>query len=160
MEEVQGNENEIENLLQEDVVIQMAMERTKQDEVIVQPIVNEFLERIVALIDNPDENFDLRHGFLILGKSINYLSQSLCKDEAQFKEEITNSHMVVVDKFMGAISPEMDENNVPIEGTYDEENFSIRRLMMMSGSLIDYVYWRDALSTYAEQREKLEAEAK
>lgn len=156
------NENDlmpsIEGMLQEDKVIQEAMERTKQDDSLVQPVVTQFLTDIMGRVENPEDTFELRHGFLTLGKTLNYLAQALCKDYEHFQKELTSAHKTVVDKIMVSISPKFDDEGNVIEGSFDDEDFSLRRLMMMSGSLVDYVYWREALSHYAEKREELETE--
>lgn len=156
------NENEdlitsIEDMLQEDKVIQEAMEKTKRDDTLVQPLVTQFLTEIMGKVEDTEDTFELRHGFLALGKTLNYLAQALCKDYEHFQTELTAAHKTVVDKLMVSISPKFDEEGNVIEGSFDDEDFSLRRLMMMSGSLVDYVYWRETLGQYAERREELES---
>lgn len=143
----------IEEMLLEDKVIKQAIEKTKKDDTIVQPLVTKFLSEIMENVEDPDKEFDIKHGFLTLGKTINYLSQALCKDYDHFQKELTAAHKVIVDTMMVSISPETDEEGTIIPESFDEENFSLRRLMMMAGSLVDYVYWRESLNQSSKKND-------
>lgn len=142
--------------LQNDPVFDKLTEVTKQDKLICDDFVNKTVELLKSELENKDQ-FNIKHGFLGLSKSIIALAQSLCDNEEHYNQELIKAQSVVIDRVMPAILPKIDGEKIT-EEDYDMENLSIRRLMLSVGTLIDYIFWRSELSNYQKTRSELEEE--
>lgn len=125
--------DEIEAMLKADPSVQKALETVAKDDAISKDFINETLNRINVLMKDKNTEFNINHGFQALGKCINFLGQLLYPSLEAFQNDLVLSHKIVVENVMESLPDE------------DLNNFSLKRLMMVSGSLIDYVYWRKAL---------------
>ena len=67
--------------LQNDPVFDKMTEVAKQDKLICDDFVNKTVELLKSELENKDNHFNVKHGFLSLSKSIIALAQSLCDDE-------------------------------------------------------------------------------
>lgn len=103
------------------------------------------------------EDFNVKHGFLSLARSIIYLSQSFCKDADEFNAEMEKADKLAVDKMIYSIMPTMKDGRV-IDEDFDMDNLKVSRLMMAFGIGIDYTFWKSELGKYASER--LEQEVK
>lgn len=144
--------------LQNDPVFDKMTEVAKQDKLICDDFVNKTVELLKSELENKDNHFNVKHGFLSLSKSIIALAQSLCDNEEHYNEELIKAQSVVIDRVMPSILPKIDGEKI-IEEDYDMENLSIRRLMLSVGTLIDYIFWRSELSNYQKTRSELEKES-
>ncbi|MCR3758661.1 hypothetical protein [Clostridium felsineum] len=133
--------NDIEELLQKDPTIQKAIKITKDNDLITKDFVDKTLSELSELISDENTEFNIKHGFQALAKCINYLGEGLCDSYEDFQNELAITHKLISEKVMQAIPSE------------DMENFSLRRLMILSGSLIDYVFWREALGDCVNREE-------
>lgn len=145
----------MENNLQNDIVFEKIAEITQQDKVITQNFVDKTVELLKEELENPENNFNIKHGFLGLSKAIIALTQSLCDNEEHYNNELSKAQAVAIDRMMPSILPKVEDDKI-VEDNYDMDNLSIRRLMMMIGTAMDYIFWRAELSNYSETRSELE----
>lgn len=140
----------IEEMLLADPMYQKAIEEMKAEDGVVQETVDKILRDIMARVDNPDDKFDIIHGFKTLGKCLNYFTQTLCKDAEHFNSEIISAHGIVSDKVMRSLEPAeaCPQCGYTTGEQFNPDNFTLRKLMLISGSIIDYVFWRRALGQY------------
>lgn len=143
--------------LQNDVVFEKIAEITKQDKLICDDFTNKTIELLRSELENKENGFNVKHGFLSLSKAIIALSQTLCDSEEHYNQELLKAQSVAIDRVMPAILPKTDGDKIA-EDDYDMENLSIRRLMMTIGTTIDYIFWRSELSNYSNTRVELEKE--
>ena len=102
-------------------------------------------------------DFNVMTAYNSLAKCIMFTSQAVCGNEEHYNAELEKSHELAVKKFMPMISPQPNaEGNIEIN---DEEDYSLRRLMMALAHTMDYVLWRVLLADYSEIRQDIEEEA-
>lgn len=128
----------IEELLMKDEKIHRAVEITNHNNFITKNIVDKIFLEITDLINDKNIDFDIRNGFQALGECINYLCQLMCGSYEEFQDELTVVHNLLAKNF-----EEMTSSS-------EMEKFPLRRVMMLSGSIIDYVFWKEALGDYLE----------
>lgn len=146
----------MENInLQNDVVFEKLAEMTIQDQSICKDFVEKTVELLRDKLENPEDQFNVKHGFLGLSKVLVALSQTLCEDEKHYNEELSKAQSVAIDRIIPAILPKVEGEKI-VESDYDMENLSIRRLMISLGAAIDYIFWRSELSNYSKTREDIE----
>lgn len=139
-----------------DPVFDEVNEKTRQDQMIAERCTEKLADIIKEQMDN-DPEFNVKHGFLALGRTIIYLSQTFCKDAQQFEFELEKSNALAVDKMMASLMPTMKDGKI-VDENFDMEDVSLRRVLMATGSLVDYTFWRNELSQYAERRAQMEAD--
>lgn len=128
--------NYIQALLKSDVQVQKAIKITKDNEEITRDFVNKTLLELESLIHDEDNKFNVKNGFQALAKCIVYLNEQLFDSYKDFQNELSIAHKLTV------------KGIEQLELSKDFENISFRTLMLISGSLIDYVFWREALGNY------------
>ncbi|MCC0628545.1 hypothetical protein IR152_01140 [Clostridioides sp. ES-S-0108-01] len=139
--------------IQEETILEQIKKINEEDNKIVTNIVDNFINKIYDEINN-NENFSLKHGFLIVGKLLVILAQSLCDNEEHFSKECDEAKDMVLNKIMEAIMPKVDCGKV-IDEDFDIENLSIRRIMLALGIAIDYIMWKtDLAKNYQENNIK------
>lgn len=142
--------------LQNDPVFEKIKEQNEADRAVVEPVLERVLEIFKEELD-AENDFNIKHGYLVLSKAIVYLSQALCDTEEMFANELEAAQRLAIDRMMPAVLPKIEDGKITEEG-YDLENLSVRRLMMATGTLVDYIFWRNDISKYRESREAIEAE--
>lgn len=143
--------------------LEKALEKTKENDELIRPIVDEIVNSLVDKIDNGEHFLDTQLALSVLAKSITYISQMYCNSEQHFKEELQEANNLVTNNIMaalGAFKGNDQSNNEVVynKETVDYENFSVRRLAMLSASIIEYTLWRLTLNTNIEQELELEKE--
>lgn len=147
-----------ENVTQmNDPVFDLVNEKVKADQEISERCVTEFIGIIKKFLEE-DEEFTTKHGFLALGRTIVYLTQTFCKDNEHFEYEIEKANALAVDKMMLSLMPAMKDGKI-IDENFDQEDVSLRRVLMAIGALVDYTFWRNELSNYAQKRAELEGQS-
>lgn len=144
----------MENNLQNDQAFDKILEITKLDRNISEDFVNKTIELLKNELSN-NKDFNIKHGFLGLSKCIVALAQTLCESEEEYNSEISKAQGIAINKVMNAIMPKTKDGKIIEEG-YDMEDLSIKRLMLVAGTVIDYIFWRTEFSHYSETREELE----
>lgn len=148
--------NQENNNTQVDPVFEEMQAESVKDKELVEPVLQKVLD-ILSEELNADNDFKIKHGFILVGKALVYLSQALCQSEEHFEKEITAAQHLAIDRMIAATLPQVEDGKI-VEQGYDLENLSVRRIMMALGSAVDYVLWRTDMSNYQKQREALEAE--
>lgn len=128
--------NYIQELLQNDVQVQKAIKITKDNDEITRDFVDKTLLELENLIYAEDNKFNVKNGFQALAKCIVYLNEQLFDSYKDFQNELSIAHKLTV------------EGIKQLELSQDFENISFRTLMLIAGSLIDYVFWKEALGKY------------
>lgn len=128
--------NCIQELLQSDVQVQRAIKITKDNDEITKDFVDKTLLELQNLIHDEDNKFNVKNGFQALAKCIVYLNEQLFDSYKDFQNELSIAHKLTV------------EGIKQLENSQDFENISFSTLMLISGSLIDYVFWRESLGKY------------
>lgn len=144
------------NSLQNDPAFDKVTEISIKDIEISKDFVDKTLKILKEEFDNK-EDFTIKHGFLGLSKLIIALSQSLCENSDQYAYETGKAQDIVTKRIMPAILPKINGDKI-IEEDYDMDDLSIRRIMLTMGTTIDYVFWRNDLSSYSEARAEIEEE--
>lgn len=137
-----------------DPVFEKVNEQIKKDNTIAEKCVNEFADVLNKFISE-DSEFTQKHGFIALGRTLVYLTQTLCKDADHFESEIEKANALMADKMMTSLMPLTKDGKI-VEENYDIEDVSVRRVLMALGCGVDYVFWRNELSNYAEKRVDIE----
>lgn len=119
---------------------------------IASPALDSILTVLKENLDDDNTSFSVEHGYNALGKSIMFLSQALCEDEEDFKNEVQKSYNLAVNKIIPALQQKEDD------GTFDAGNSSLRRIMMALSHSIDIVLWDLLASNYSEVRRRFEEE--
>lgn len=154
-------------ILAQDPVLKRAMELTKEDVDNTESLVTELLNICMNKLEN--EGMSIKHIFLSLGKTIAYMSQTMCVDKEHFERELSAANALVIKNIFPALGANAYDNElnasseVTFNGEFDEENFNIRRLLLLAGALIDYTYWKTNFNvavTEQVEKEKLEEEKK
>lgn len=146
----------MDNTLQNDPAFEKVREMTVKDAEISKEFVDKALDLLKEQFDNKEE-FTIKHGFLGLSKLIIALTQSLCENEEQYHYEMIKAQDIVTNKVMPSILPKIEDGEV-VKNNYDMEDLSIRRIMMTTGTIIDYVLWRNDMSSYSAVRAEMEEE--
>lgn len=128
--------NYIQELLQNDVQVQKAIKITKDNDEITRDFVDKTLLELQDLIHDEHNKFNVKNGFQALAKCIIYLNEQLFNSYEDFQNELSIAHKLTV------------ESIEQLENSQDFENISFSTLMLISGSLIDYVFWKEALEKY------------
>lgn len=128
--------NCIQELLQSDVQVQRAIKITKDNDEITKDFVDKTLLELQNLIHDEDNKFNVKNGFQALAKCIVYLNEQLFDSYKDFQNELSIAHKLTV------------EGIKQLENSQDFENISFSTLMLISGSLIDYVFWRESLGKH------------
>lgn len=131
-------------------------ELNEKDTEIMQPVLEKLMTMLGEELSAKNE-FGVKHGYMAVGKLLIYLSQSLCKDEEMFKEELDKSQELAINRIVQSILPKIEDGKI-VEQGYDLENLSIRRIMISLGTAVDYTLWRTELANYQEVRKRLEKE--
>jgi hypothetical protein len=139
---------------QVDEAFESLKEINEQDNALMQPVLESIMDTLGKALKS-ESGFGVKHGYMAVGKLLIYLSQSLCKDEEHFKDELEKSQNVAIDRVVQAVLPKIENGKIVEEG-YDLENLSIRRIMLALGTAVDYVIWRTELSNYQQVRENLD----
>ena len=126
--------------IENDPVLKKAIEKTREDENIIEKTVHEFVNVLKAKIEDPNDKFNHKHGFLTAAKIINILGAYSCKDEEEFTGEIVKARKLISDNILPAI-PESDQMNL-----------SMRRLLFVAGSLPEYLYWHENLGNIEQEQ--------
>lgn len=139
--------------------LERALETTKLNDELIRPTVDEIVTNLVSKIDDEENTFDSKLAFSTLAKSIIYLTQMYCNNKEHFDSELQEANKVVTDNIMaslGAFANEEQENQKVIYNSdeVDYENFSIRRLMMISASIMEYTLWRLTLNEEIEKEKE------
>lgn len=139
--------------------LERALETTKANDELIRPTVDEIVTNLVSKIDDEENTFDSKLAFSTLAKSIIYLTQMYCNNKEHFDNELQEANKVVTDNIMaslGAFANEEQENQKVIYNSdeVDYENFSIRRLMMISASIMEYTLWRLTLNEEIEKEKE------
>lgn len=142
--------------LQQDKTLEIIREESIRDNKIIEPVLDKILTILSEEIQS-DNEFQVKHGLLLAGRALVYLSQALCKDEAMFTEELDKSQTLAIDRIVSSIMPKVEDGKIVEEG-YDLENLSIRRIMMALGTAVDYVMWRTEMSHYQDLRKDEEVQ--
>lgn len=137
-----------------DPVFEKVNEQIKKDNTIAEKCVNEFADVLNKFISE-DKEFTQKHGFIALGRTLVYLTQTLCKDADHFESEIEKANALMADKMMSSLMPLTKDGKI-VEEDFDVEDVSVRRVLMALGCGVDYVFWRNELSNYAEKRTDIE----
>lgn len=134
-------------MIEEDPVIQNAIKNTEENSRIVESTVTLMLNSIMRKVEDKNDEFELKHGFIALGQTINYLAQTLCDNHEMFQDEMSKVSKLVTNNVMGSLGTieECEEDSDVME------NYSLRRLMMLSGAIIDNIFWRESLGDYSEE---------
>lgn len=151
-------------MIEENIAMQMAdpvfekvNEQIKKDNTIAEKCVNEFADVLNKFIKE-DKEFSSKHGFIALGRTLVYLTQTLCKDAEHFESEIEKANALMADKMMLSLMPLTKDGKI-VEENFDIEDVSVRRVLMALGCGVDYVFWRNELSSYSEKRSELEEDS-
>lgn len=126
----------------------------EKDHELMQPVLDKLMEVLGQEMSSKND-FGVKHGYMAVGKLLIFLSQSLCKDEGHFKEELERAQDLAIERVVQSILPKIEDGKIAEQG-YDLENLSIRRIMITLGTAVDYVLWRTELANYQQVREKLE----
>lgn len=143
--------------------LERALEKTKDNDEAMRPVVDEIVESLVDKIDDPKHFLDSKLALSVLAKAITYVSQMYCNNKEHFEEELKEANKLVTENIMaslGAFKDEDQSNNKVIynDDNVDYENFSVRRLAMLSASIIEYTLWRLTLNEHIEEELQLEKE--
>lgn len=146
-------------ILEKDPVMKRAIELTKADVSKTDGLITELLSLCMAKLE--DENMDTKHIFMSLAKTMVYMAQTMCTDKEHFDKELSVANSLVIKNLFPALGANAyDEeinktSEVTFNGEFDEENFNIRRLILIAGALVDYTYWKINFNTsITEQIEK------
>lgn len=126
----------IQELLQSDVQVQKAIKITKDNDEITRDFVDKTLLELENLIYDEDNKFNVKNGFQALAKCIVYLNEQLFDSYKDFQNELSIAHKLTVESIR------------QLKFSQDFENVSFSTLMLIAGSLIDYVFFREALGKY------------
>ena len=163
LEEVK-EKKEIEELYEEtqetpkmdvDKAFEKIKEMTKQNNEIAAPAIDAIMNVLKENIDAKSD-FSILHGFIALAKSIVFLSQALCENEDHFRDELDKSYKLTTNKVMPAIKSEKNFDGSKVE--FDQEDYSLRRIMMALAQSMDVVFWDLLVSNYSEIRSNIEEE--
>ena len=149
------------DILENDPIIKRTTELYKQSIEDTEEIV----EGILALCFNEEKKYKVSQMFHALGRVIVYITQSLCENREEFEKELAKSKTLINENIFPALGSnafdeELNKNGVvTFNGTFNEENFNVRRLMMLAGSMIEYIYWRlDYNMAFSEYENKAKNE--
>ena len=133
-----------------DPVIDYLKELQIRDAKIADPFIQEMLDMIKDKLENVD-GFETKHAYIALSRTIAFVTQTMCKDQDEFLAELNSARRIVDNKIFPAIIPADENGNLP-EG-FDNEDLSIRRLMLLVPNFIDALFWKVDMSNYQEIRE-------
>lgn len=139
-----------------DPVFEKVNEQIKKDNEIAEKCVNKFADTLNDFMRD-DKEFSMKHGFIALGRTLVYLTQTLCKDAQHFEQEVEKANTLMADKMMTSLMPLTQDGKI-VDKDYDIEDVSVRRVLMALGCGVDYVFWRNELSSYSEKRTDIEEE--
>lgn len=159
-EKVIDLQEEIETKKEEEFKIkglEEALETTKNKDEKVRPYVDEYYDSIVKKIEDENLDYDLLDAFSTISKLGLCLSQSYFEDKNHFDEEYKLSRKLVSENILQAlgVNADDDEKNksgvVTYNGEIDLDNFSLRRILMISSQLTEYALWQLTLTKTFEQ---------
>lgn len=144
--------------------VEEALEETKENDELMRPLVDEIVKSLIEKIDDPDCFLDSNSSFSVLAKSITYLSQMYCDSHDHFNDELRIVNDLVTTNVMASLGAYADDdqvfNKVVYNDEVDLENFTLRRLMMLSASIIEYTLWRLKLNKKIEEKVQKEIQEK
>lgn len=139
-----------------------ALDITKQKEEHIRGYVEDMYEKLYNLVADKEVEFDILDAFSTLGKTGLYLCQSYFNSKEEFDKEYEISRKLVTENLLQALgvnadNEELNRNSVvTYNGERDMENFSLRRIMMLSFLLNEYALWQLTLSkTFSKLSEEL-----
>lgn len=142
------NEKTIKN--DNDKIFEEAQKFSQKDNEIAAPVLEKMLELISNELD-ADNEFTVRQGYIALTKAFVYLSQALCEDEEFFRKEIDAAQRIALDKVIPAMLPTIKDGKI-VDEDYDQENLSIRRMMMALAQSGEYIIWRMLVTNLQEMK--------
>lgn len=92
--------------------------------------------------------------FNILGRVIAYVCQSFFDSAEEYNKEFMIARKLASTNIIQALGSNADNEElnkssiVEFKGDYDEKNFAISRIMLMTSQIIDYSMWQLELSGY------------
>lgn len=148
-----------ENMMEQvDPVLEYLRDLQTSDAKIADTVINEILTLIKNHLENT-EGFETKHGYIALARSTAFLTQTMCKDQDEFLKELDAAKIIVDNKVFPAIMPKCNEDGEIIE-EYDNEDLSVRRLMLIVSNYIDAIFWRLDMNNYQQIRENDDSLAK
>lgn len=138
------NKNEKTIEYNKDEIFGEVQKVSQKDNELVTPVLEKILKVISDELD-ADNGFTVRQGYIVLIKSLVYLSQALCESEEFFRNEIDAAQKIALEKVVPAMLPKVKEGKV-IDEEYDKENLSVRRMMMAIAQSGEYIIWRMLVS--------------
>lgn len=142
-------------ILQDETLIKI-QEEAEKDNAIVENVIGKVIEILNQEL-SADNDFYIKHGYMVIGRVLVYLSQALCKDEAMFIAELEKAREIAVNRMIDSVLPKVEDGKIVEEG-YDMENLSIRRIMMSLGTAVDYALWKTEMSQYQNIRKDMEVQ--
>lgn len=156
-EVLEREETEAERLAREEKEFEIkglneALDITKEKEEKVRPIVDEVYEKLYSYVEDNDKDFDMYDACSTLAKTGIYLSQSYFENKEEFDKEYKISKELVSNNILMSLGlyagdEELNKNAiVTYNGEYDINNFSLRRILMISMHLTEYALWQLTLT--------------
>lgn len=138
-------EQSINELIKNDPTLKAALDKVKADDDIIIDSVNEIVNIMKGKLN---EQFTVKHALLTLAKAMNSMGGYNCSSYEEFVSEISKARDIISNSLMNAIPED------------DTMNFSLRRLLFIGGTFVEYLYWREHLGDFSTQEEVEEAIAK
>lgn len=138
-----------------DKTFEKIKEMTKKNNQIATPAIDSILEILKNNLDAKSD-FTILHGFITLSHCIMFLSQGLCQNEQHFKVELDQSYKIATNKIFPAIQSQTNFDGSKIE--FDQEDYSLGRVMMALAHTMDIAFWNLLVSNYSEIRSNIEEE--
>lgn len=148
-EKVNFNDEFTKVLLESPIIAlaQKLMEETKDKN-------KKLTKEILCILEEELEKdyIDLLDIFTILSNCIIAVAKLMTDNDENFNSELTIARNMVSENIMQALGFNsndsiLNKNSiVEFKGTYDEENFSLRRMSMISGVILEYFLWNKSMS--------------
>lgn len=151
------------SILDNDPVTKKVTELTNDEMKKIEPLVQSILNDFQKKLDNKE--FTVHELIHVLGRTTIYMTQALSNDYEDFCKGYDKASELVCNNVLPALGlyaadESLKENNengiVTYNGIYDEENFRVRNLILLAGTIIDIIYWKLKTNNVIEEMSKEE----
>lgn len=168
MAEMNINNTEFDaSILNEDPVFKRVNELTIEEHKKIDPLVESIITDFQNLLENNE--YTIHELFHSLGMCIVYLTQGLFNNHEEFGKAYEKSSSIVTNNILPSLGlyvatkedEELNKNGiVTYNGSYDEDNFLLRNMLLDAGAMIDVMYWRIKTATAMKELNEKESEEK
>ena len=154
--ELKDNNTEVEDFQLKG--LNEALEITKEKEEKVRSYVDRYYKELYDIVEDQKEDFDILDVFSTLSKVSLYFAQSYFSNKDEFDEEYQVTRKLVTENVLQSLGVNADdekrnkESIVTFNGELDLENFSLRRILMISSQITEYALWQLTLTKTFEKK--------